>query len=182
MSRSVIIALTVAAVIVAVVVGAMATRFGTDPKAVSSPLVGTPVADLELPYLEGEGSVKLADAGGDILVVNFWASWCLPCRAEHPALVETARRWESAGVRVVGIVYQDDAASAVRFLDELGRGYEIVTDEGGKAAIAFGVFGIPETFFVDRDGLIAGVVRGPIDAATLESALEKLLVGTDVTG
>lgn len=181
MNRSVIV-LTIAAAVVAVVVGAMATRFGTDPKAVSSPLVGTPVADLELPYLEGEGSVKLADARGDILVVNFWASWCLPCRSEHPLLVDAARRWESAGVRIVGIVYQDSVDNATSFLDQYGRGFEYVTDEGGKAAIAFGVFGIPETFFVDRTGLIAGVVRGPIDGAALESALEKLLVGTAVTG
>jgi cytochrome c biogenesis protein CcmG/thiol:disulfide interchange protein DsbE len=177
-----VIVLTIAAALVAVVVGAMATRFGTDPKAVASPLVGTPVADLELPYLEGEGSVKLADAGGDILVVNFWASWCLPCRSEHPLLVETARRWESAGVRIVGVVYQDSVDQATSFLGEFGRGFENVIDDGGRAAIAFGVFGIPETFFVDRDGLIAGVVRGPIDGATLESALEKLLVETALTG
>jgi cytochrome c biogenesis protein CcmG/thiol:disulfide interchange protein DsbE len=181
MNRPVVV-LAIAAVVVGIVVVAVTTRFGSDPNAVVSPLVGTPVPALQLPYLEDDGFVNLAAADGEILVVNFWASWCLPCRAEHPVLLDTARRWESAGVRVVGIVYQDDADSASAFLDEFGRGYETVTDAGGRAAISFGVFGIPETFFVDRDGKIAGVVRGAIDSEIVESALQRLVLDTAVTG
>ncbi len=175
MSRQVLV-VTIAAVLVGVVVVAMATRFGSDPNAVVSPLVGTPAPALDLPYLEGNGSVDLAAADGEILVVNFWASWCFPCRAEHPVLLDAADRWEDAGVRFVGIVYQDGTDTASAFLDEFGRGYEAVTDEGGRAAISFGVFGIPETFFIDRDGNIAGVVRGEVDAEILESALQRLLL------
>ncbi|MEE8332029.1 MAG: redoxin domain-containing protein [Acidimicrobiia bacterium] len=175
MSRQVLV-VTIASVLVGVVVMAMATRFGSDPNAVVSPLVGTPAPALDLPYLEGNGSVDLAAADGEILVVNFWASWCFPCRAEHPVLLDAADRWEDAGVRFVGIVYQDETDTASAFLDEFGRGYEAVTDGGGRAAISFGVFGIPETFLIGRDGNIAGVVRGEIDAEILESALQQLLL------
>jgi cytochrome c biogenesis protein CcmG/thiol:disulfide interchange protein DsbE len=176
------VAIGLAAVAIAIIVAVMATRFGTDPNEVASPLVGTPVASVELPYLEDPGTLNLADVGSDILVVNFWASWCLPCRAEHPVLVDTATRWESAGVRVIGIVYQDDVESASRFLDEFGRAYEVVTDPGGRAAISFGVFGVPETFIVGRDGKVAGVVRGEVSGPGLESALQRLVVDGSLSG
>jgi len=175
-------AIVITAIVVAVVVGVLATRFGTDPNEVESPLVGTPVLEIELPYLEGDGAVALGPDTGDILIVNFWASWCIPCRAEHPVLVDAAARWESAGVRVVGVVYQDDADSAGAFLDEFGRGYETVRDEGGRAAIFFGVFGIPETFFVDREGKIAGVVRGEINTTLIDAALQQLVTGDTGSG
>ncbi len=179
MTRSTV-AIGLAAVAVAVVVAVLATRFGTDPTEVESPLVGTPAPDVALPYLEGDGTLDLAAAEGEILVVNFWASWCIPCRAEHPVLLEAADRWADAGVRVVGIVYQDDVDSATGFLDELGRGYDVVTDPGGRAAISFGVFGIPETFFVDRDGTVVGNIRGPVDSGLLVGALDTILAGGDV--
>ena len=164
-------AVVVGAAVIAVLVGALATRFGTDPNEVESPLVGTPVLDVVLPYIEGEGSVELTDVGDDILIVNFWASWCIPCRSEHPVLVDAAARWESAGVRVVGVLYQDDTDNATDFLDEFGRGYETVTDPNGRAAIAFGVTGAPETFIVDAAGVIRYKQIGPITPDIWEGTL-----------
>ncbi len=156
------------------------SRFGSDPNLVSSPLIGTAVPDVSLPYLEEPGELGLGDLGGEIVVINFWASWCLPCRAEHAQLVAAAEAYRDAGVRFVGISYQDARPAAIAFLDDLGRGYDYVVDDGARAAIEFGVFGVPETFFVDRDGTVVGNVRGPVDAGLLFGALDTILVGGDV--
>ncbi len=156
------------------------SRFGSDPNLVSSPLIGAPVPDVSLPYLERPGELDLGDLDGEIVVVNFWASWCLPCRSEHAQLVAAAGAYRDAGVRFVGVSYQDGRSDAVGFLDELGRGYDYVVDETSRAAIEFGVFGVPETFFVDRTGTVVGNVRGPVDAGLLFGALDTILAGGDV--
>ncbi len=158
---------------------ALWSRFGEDPGLVASPLIGEPVPPLTLPYLEGQGQVDLAAAGG-VTVVNFWASWCLPCRTEHPGLLQTAAFYEDSGVRLVGILYQDRTGSAVEFLDDLGRGYEYVVDDRSRAAIEFGVFGIPETFFVDATGTVVGKISGEADQALLRATLDAILAGETV--
>lgn len=146
-------------VVLAVMLG---SRFGQDPTFVASPLIGRPAPDATLPRLNGDGDLVLGELGGNLVVVNFWASWCVPCRAEHSDLVATAEAFANSGVRFVGIVYQDDPTQAIGFLDELGwgRDYEYVTDPGSPAAISFGVFGIPESFFIDPKGLIVGKIIG----------------------
>lgn len=160
---------------VAIIVVALATRFGIDPNVVASPLSGEQAPVLDLPYLEGEGTTALVKRG-EITVVNFWASWCIPCRQEHPLLVKAAEDWED--VRIVGVLYQDQPDAGIAFLDEFGRGYDIVDDEGSRASIEFGVFGIPETFFIDEKGAVASVVRGPLTAEVLESTLASLTLGS----
>jgi cytochrome c biogenesis protein CcmG/thiol:disulfide interchange protein DsbE len=167
--------------VVIIVVGvALASRFGEDPGLVASPLIGEPVPDVTLQLLEEDGEVRLADGDGVIRVVNFWASWCVPCRQEHPALVSTAAAYEGLGVEFVGISYQDRPEDAIRFLDEFGRGYTYTRDDGSRAALEFGVFGVPETFFVDRDGIVVGKIAGAADAALLSSTLDRILVGEAV--
>ncbi len=156
------------------------SRFGSDPNLVSSPLIGAPVPAVTLPYLEEPGELALADLDGEIVVVNFWASWCVPCRAEHAQLVAAAEAYRDAGVRFVGVSYQDSRSNATGFLDELGRGYDYVIDERARAAIEFGVFGVPETFFVDRTGTVVGNVRGPVEAGLLFRALDTILAGGEV--
>jgi cytochrome c biogenesis protein CcmG/thiol:disulfide interchange protein DsbE len=169
--------LLAAAVAVIISGVAIASRFGTDPSLVNSPLIGQPVPERALPYLEGEGRVNLADLDGQIAVINFWASWCVGCRDEHPALAAAAAAYGDEGVRVLGVNYQDDRGAASGFLDEFGRDFETLWDPDSRTAIDFGVFGIPETFFVDRRGTIVAKISGPADAGLLAATIEAILAG-----
>lgn len=150
-----------------------------DSNLVETPLIGTSAPTREVPRLERRDSLSLADLRGQIVVVNFWASWCVPCREEHPALVAAASAYQDAGVRFVGVVYQDRESSAVRFLDELGRGegYIYATDPQARLALDFGVFGIPETFFIDRQGRIAAKITGASTLPLLASVLDDMVAG-----
>lgn len=178
--RWVALGVAVAAIAVGVVFG---SRLGQDPGLVDSPLIGQPAPDATLPNLELGGSVRLADLRGQVVVVNFWASWCVPCREEHPALVSAANNYQSQGVVFVGVNYQDQQSSAIGFLDELGRAdpaaYHYVTDPGSRLAVDFGVFGVPETFFVDREGTVVGKITGPSTYRLLTSALDDIIAGRE---
>ncbi|MBS3940466.1 MAG: redoxin domain-containing protein [Actinobacteria bacterium] len=155
-------------------------RFGFDVGAVDSPLIGQPAPQAVLPALESEGELGLPeDLAGQVAVVNFWASWCVPCRNEHPALVQAAATYRDQGVTFVGVVFQDREESAVAFLDELGRGYDHYLDPGSRAAMDFGVFGIPETYLLDRDGTIVAKLTGEVDYQLLTSTIEDVLAGRD---
>ena len=177
-------ALLAAGVVVVVVGVAFASRFGVDPDLTASPLIGTPAPDVTIPYLETDGSLRLRDLDGDIVVVNFWASWCTGCRQEHEALVVAAEGYEELGVTFVGVNYQDQPGRAVAFLDELGRSpaTHYVEDVGSRTAVRFGVLGLPETFFIGRDGIIAGKVSGPLTAPLLINTLDRMVVGEDISG
>lgn len=157
------------------------SRIGLDPRLVDSPLIGTPAPTRAVPLLEEPGGLSLGDLRGRVVVVNFWASWCVPCRQEHPALLAAAAAYRDAGVTVVGVSYQDRPEAAVGFLDELGRGqapgYRYVTDPGSALAVGFGVFGIPETFLVDRDGVVVGKITGAVSLPVLAGAVDEVLAG-----
>ena len=176
--------LRLAASVTAVVVIAMAAVFGWrlvgGSTVVDSPLIGRPAPAVVLPALEGGGEVSLAALTGQVVVVNFWASWCVACRDEHPALVESAATYRDRGVTFVGIDYQDSTESATAFLDELGRGganYLYASDPGSRAALDFGLFGVPETFVVDWQGVIVAKITGPSSPATLGGVLDDVLAG-----
>lgn len=170
------LAITAVAIGIGAVFGA---RLGTDPTLVESPLIGQPAPAREVPYLERPGAMSLVQLRGQVVVINFWASWCVPCREEHPALVSAARDYRAAGVTFVGVNYQDGRDSAIGFLDELGRGegYRYVTDPGSRLALDFGVFGVPETFFVDRTGRIVAKITGASNYALLSRVLDAVLAG-----
>lgn len=155
------------------------SRFGTDPQLTASPLIGQPAPDLTLPYLEFADEFSFDQLDGDIAVVNMWASWCLSCRTEHEALNQTAAAYEDLGVTFVGVMVQDEPDNGLGFLAELGRGepYVYVDDEQSLASLEFGVLGVPETFFIDRDGTIVGKVSGPVNAALLGETLDAILLG-----
>ena len=155
------------------------SRFGSDPTIVASPLIGKPAADVVAPFMEEEGSLRLSDLEGDIVVVNFWASWCLSCRVEHEALNAAAADYEGLGVSFVGVQYQDVPARGTAFLDELGRSphFAYVHDADSRVAVEFGVLGLPETFFIDRQGTIVGKVSGPLNYGLLADTLDSIIVG-----
>jgi cytochrome c biogenesis protein CcmG, thiol:disulfide interchange protein DsbE len=174
----------VAACLVVIVLGVVfSNRFGTDPDLTASPLIGKPMADFTTPYLEFDGSMSSSELGGSIAVINFWASWCLGCRTEHPALVQAAEQYADFDVKFVGVLNQDAASNGLDFLGELGRGspYTYVVDVGSRLGLEFGVLGLPETFLVDRDGVIVGKISGPIaDPRILENAIDDLILGRDI--
>lgn len=177
-----VLAVTAAMVVLAAVgVGAVfGSRLGTDPTVVDSPLIGQPAPAVTLPYLEGEGTLSLSELRGQIVVVNFWASWCVACREEHPALLGVAEQYRDAGVVVVGIDYQDSRDAAVAFLNEMGRGgdnYHYVTDPGSRAALDFGVFGVPETYVLDRSGTIVAKITGASTYPLLAGVIDAVLAG-----
>ena len=154
-------------------------RFGVNPRLVDSPLVGQPFPSLTLDYLEAEGALSLDDLAGKNIVVNVWASWCVPCRFEHPALSTAASVYESKNVHFVGILYQDRPSDGIRFLDEFGRAenFSYVVDSESRATVELGVFGVPETYFVDANGIIRGRFQGELTPTLLVGAIEDLLAG-----
>lgn len=144
----------------------------------TSPLVGLPVPDMVLQALDGR-VFDTADHAGEILVINFWASWCAPCEEEHPDLVAAANTLADQEVTFVGVVYSDQESAANGFLDRLGRGDGAfyAMDPGSRAAIDFGLFGIPETFFVNQDGIIVAVVRGGVNLPLVLNTVEQIQRG-----
>jgi cytochrome c biogenesis protein CcmG/thiol:disulfide interchange protein DsbE len=158
------------------IIFAFALRTG-DPSKLPSALIGKTAPAIELQGLEGlneagrpVGGFASADlAKGQVSVVNFWASWCVPCVQEHPVLVALKER---TGVRVYGVNYKDQAAAARRFLGRYGNPYFAVgVDGNGRAAIEWGVYGMPETFIVNGKGEIAYKHVGPITPETLETRI-----------
>lgn len=160
-------------------------RLGNDdPSRIPSALVGRPVPDVSLPPLPGldrDGKavpgIEAAEFKGTVTVVNVWASWCLPCRDEAPLLMQIA---EDHRVRVVGINYKDQPDNARRFLGLFGNPFVAAgVDENGRAAIEWGVYGVPETFIVGRDGKIAFKLIGEINpdnlVRTVKPEIEKAL-------
>jgi cytochrome c biogenesis protein CcmG/thiol:disulfide interchange protein DsbE len=157
----------------------LASRFGSDPNLVSSPLIGQQAPAMELPALDDSGPVVLPAGGGDIVVVNFFASWCLECRLEHDDLVAVADGFADSGVQFVQIAFQDTPVDANRFLDELGRTESTLylDDPNGRASIAFGVFGVPETYFIDTEGIVVGKIQGESNALLLGQTIDAIRRG-----
>ncbi len=175
----VVIAAGAAVVVLGVV---FAGRFGSDPMLTPSPLIGKPVPDVTVPYLEFDQDLHLRDLEGDIVVVNFWSSWCLSCRAEHQALLSAAAEYADFDVTFVGVLYQDTVSNGLGFLADQGRGdpYVYVEDADSRVALEFGVLGLPETFFVDRSGTIVGKVSGPVSRGLLDATLQALVLGQSI--
>ncbi|MCZ7481541.1 DsbE family thiol:disulfide interchange protein [Rhizobium rhizogenes] len=144
---------------------------GLDIGAIPSALIGTKAPSLSLPPLEGSNLPPLTDAAikGKLTLVNVFASWCIPCRQEHPLLQELAK---DSRITVVGINYKDKQDNALRFLGELGNPFAAIgVDPNGKAAIDWGVYGIPESYLVGADGTILYKKVGPFDARSVERDL-----------
>ncbi len=148
-----------------------------DPTLIHSPLIGQKAPDFELTTLDGTGTIRLSSLRGQVVVVNFWASWCGPCRVEHPALEAAWERYRDEGAVIVGVQYQDRPSAGLAFGRELGGDWPVLRDPSSRTALAFGVTGVPETFFVDRAGTIRWKVFGPVDYGTLSDRITALLEG-----
>lgn len=146
-----------------------------DPRQIDSPLPGRPAPDFSLPTLQPGDSIKLSELRGNVVVVNFWASWCIPCRDEHPVLLAASQVYEPKGVRFVGIAYNDKPQDSQRWLDELGSAYPSLVDNGARTAIDYGVSGVPETFILDKHGVVAFKKFGPITSGEITQKLDSLL-------
>ena len=149
---------------------------GVDPSTVPSPLVGHSAPVFDLPPLDGVDvpGLKRADLDGKITIVNVFASWCVPCRQEGPVLAAIAGDFGTGGrVRLVGINYKDQPGNARAFLGEVGNPFTAIgVDQMGRAAIDWGVYGVPETFLVGRDGTILYKLVGPVTSDNIDTVLK----------
>jgi cytochrome c biogenesis protein CcmG, thiol:disulfide interchange protein DsbE len=134
-----------------------------------------PAPELELPRLSGSGAESLDDYRGQVVVLNFWASWCEPCREESPLLQRWHERIEGRGATVLGVDAFDEIGRARAFVDEYGLTYPMLRDGEGSTRESFGILGFPETFVIDREGRIAAVERGPVDAQFMRERVAPLL-------
>lgn len=146
-----------------------------DPRYIASPLPGKAAPGFALPVLDRADTIRLDRLRGNVVLVNFWASWCIPCRQEHPVLLAGAKRYEGRPVRFIGIAYNDRPEDSRRWLGELGQAYPSLIDEGARTAIDYGVSGVPETFILDKHGTIAFKKFGPITTRELTQHIDSLL-------
>lgn len=142
-----------------------------DPREIPSPLIGKPAPVFAAPVLDGGGQQFAAkDMLGKVWLLNTWASWCVACRQEHPLLVELAK---AKILPIIGLDYKDQDADGLKWLSRYGNPYDIaVTDKDGRIGIDFGVYGVPESFLIDKTGLIRYKQIGPF---TEEAIKDKLL-------
>lgn len=162
------------AVVVAVpLVWLLGSGFGHNPNAVRSPIVNHPAPAFSLQDFQGR-PVSLASLRGKPVVVNFWASWCPDCKDEHPVLM---RAWRAYGSRVafVGVDYQDHVSNARSFLHRYGNRWVELRDPSQQTAIDYGVYGVPETFFIDRHGVIRYKSLGPVTWGVVRSEMRRIL-------
>ncbi len=164
-----VLAAIVPLLLVAVLAGLFLSRGPSSPTA-----IGTLAPDFTLASLDGE-PVSLADLRGRPVIVNFWASWCGPCIEEFPLLRDAAARHESDGLAVVGIVYRDRSAAAREFMERHGGTWPAAMDPGERVATAYGIVGPPETYFIARDGTVAGRHIGQITSASLDEKLAAII-------
>ncbi len=153
----------------------LAFGFRTTPRDIPSPLVGRPAAPFALSTFDGT-PVTLDRLRGQVVVLNFWASWCYPaCYEEAPALEQAWRAYRDRGVAVLGVAIQDHADAARKFIADFRLSFPNAPDPGGKVSIDYGVWGVPETFFIDRAGRIRLKHAGALTDALLRSEVERLL-------
>jgi cytochrome c biogenesis protein CcmG/thiol:disulfide interchange protein DsbE len=160
---------------VALVASVLSFGLGRDPTAISSPLIARTAPGFELRTLDGRETVRLADLRGQVVILNFWASWCTECRLEHPALTSAWGRFRDAGVVMVGVDFQDTRADALAYLRTAGMSWPAVEDPGSRTALAYGVYGIPETFFIGPDGRISAKHVGPLSYDQIVTEVTRLL-------
>jgi cytochrome c biogenesis protein CcmG/thiol:disulfide interchange protein DsbE len=165
---------------VALILGLAVTltlAFRRDPHDIKTGTVGKPAPAFALPSLADGSTVSLEQYKGKIVVLNFWSSWCIPCKEENPALTDAWERYRGTDVVLLGVVFQDSKDAARDYTARLGNTWTSAVDDDGHVALGYGVFGPPETYFIGADGVIAGRHIGPIDEQTLLTGIEALRKG-----
>jgi thiol-disulfide isomerase/thioredoxin len=141
--------------------------------------LGAKAMDEPAPALAGDtvrgGTASLADLRGKVVVVNFWATWCDPCREEQPELVQLSRDYRGRGVEFLGVTERDDTAKARAWVREFHVPYPSIVDEPGAWADDFAFFGLPDTYVIDRKGTIRWAVYGQTDANQLKGLIDRVL-------
>jgi cytochrome c biogenesis protein CcmG/thiol:disulfide interchange protein DsbE len=157
-----------------VLVGFLLVGLGRDPREVPSPLIGKPAPVFKLAQLhEPAKTLTTEDMKGQVWLLNVWASWCVSCREEHPLLVSLGR---SKVVPIIGLDYKDETAAGMKWLTQNGDPYTLsIVDRDGRVGIDFGVYGVPETFVIDKNGTIRYKQIGPITQAALEQKILPLV-------
>jgi len=157
------------------VLALLAYGFRVNPRDIPSPLVGRPAAPFVLRTFDGR-DVSLASLRGRVVVLNFWASWCYPaCYEEAPALERSWRAYRDREVSVVGVAIQDQPDAARKFIADFSLSFPNAPDPDGKVSVDYGVYGVPETFFIDRAGRIRLKQTGAVGDDLFRSEVEKLL-------
>jgi cytochrome c biogenesis protein CcmG, thiol:disulfide interchange protein DsbE len=158
----------------AVLLGFLAVGLNLNPREVPSPLIGKPAPAFELTRLDDPAlKITHADLKGQVWILNVWASWCVACRQEHPLLVDFAKR---STVPLYGLNYKDKRSDGLAWLARFGNPYTAsLFDIDGRVGIDFGVYGVPETFVIDKQGVIRFKQIGPVTPEVLRDQIEPLL-------
>src|SRR5262245_15202651 len=166
----------VAAVVLAV--GSMAALLGAglthDPNRLPATLEGRPAPDFDLATIDRGQRLHLADLRGQVVVLNFWASWCVACRVEEPALRDAFQRYRDRDVAVVGISFQDGTTDARAYAAGHAIPWKLLSDPGTRTGLAYGVTGLPETYFIGRDGRVVHKEAGPVTSQLVEQEVQRL--------
>jgi cytochrome c biogenesis protein CcmG, thiol:disulfide interchange protein DsbE len=162
-------------------VGLLAVGMTLDPRALPSTMPGKPAPEFALTVMEtrnaagGPQTASLEAHRGEVVVLNFWASWCMACRSEHAALSNIAQMYDGKGVQFYGVLYNDTPPNAERYIAQQGgQTYPTLLDPGTRTAIDYGLYGVPETFFIGPDGQIVYKHVGPVNEGLLIEWIEKI--------
>ena len=161
-------------IVFVVMVGFLAVGLQLNPREVPSPLINKPAPAFKLPVLsDPDKSISSQDLRGQVWVLNVWASWCVACRVEHPVFVEFAK---TSAVPIYGLNYKDKRDDALRWLANFGNPYQqSLSDTEGLVGIDFGVYGVPETFVIDKEGVIRLKHIGPVTPEVLQGTILPLI-------
>ncbi|MBX3619034.1 MAG: DsbE family thiol:disulfide interchange protein [Rhizobacter sp.] len=151
----------------------LAIGLNHDPREVPSPLINKPAPAFTLPQLDSDATFSPKDMAGKVWLLNVWASWCVSCREEHPVLVEFSR---TKAAPIIGLDYKDQRADAKGWLSRFGNPYDLsVVDADGRVGIDYGVYGVPETYVIDKTGTIRFKQIGPVTPEVLQKRILPLI-------
>ncbi len=168
------IAIVAAFAVVSIIIFVMAKGFGADPHQVPFMMAGQKAPEFSIKRLDTNETVKLSQFEGQPVVLNFWATWCGPCAMEHPNLEWAARKY-AGKVVFLGIVFEDTEEKTKAFLAEKGWAFTQLFDPKSTIAVDYAVSGVPETYFINRAGVIVGKYAAPIDRNTLDVRIAEIL-------